>query len=96
MKFAAGMLTSLLVFAPQPEVTVQHETFVRERTVMVEPTPLPPPPPVEPLDEAEFDRQADCLWRILQDEGVPIEFEIVMAASTWFDAIGGACATLGE
>ena len=44
------------------------------------------------VDFDEVDRQTDCLWELMQDAGVEITLEVVMAFGTWADAQGGPCA----
>ena len=48
------------------------------------------------VDFDELERQSDCLWELLQETGVEITLEIVIAAGTWTDALGGACRVIGE
>jgi hypothetical protein len=48
------------------------------------------------VDWVELDRQTDCLWTLLQDAGVDLTLEVVLAAGTWSDALGGACLMIGE
>ena len=48
------------------------------------------------VDWEELERQTDCLWEYLQASGVEITLEIVLAAGTWTDALGGACLVIGE
>jgi hypothetical protein len=78
-----------------PEVVVRTVIVVEEsawdRALAVE-TPL-----VDALvDWVEVERQTDCLWEFLQASGVEITLEIVLAAGTWTDALGGACLVIGE
>jgi hypothetical protein len=48
------------------------------------------------VDWVEHDRQTDCLWSMLQESGVDLTLEVVLAAGTWSDALGGACLMIGE
>ena len=48
------------------------------------------------VDWQELERQTDCLWELLQDTGVEITLDVVLAAGTWTDALGGACFVIGE
>jgi len=48
------------------------------------------------VDWEELERQTDCLWVLLSESGVEITLEIVLAAGTWTDALGGACLVIGE
>jgi hypothetical protein len=48
------------------------------------------------VDWDELDRQTECLWTLLQDAGVDLTLEVVLAAGTWSDALGGACLMIGE
>jgi hypothetical protein len=70
-------------------------TEVLVRTVEVEPVEVETPIADALVDWVEFERQTDCLWTLLQEAGVDITFEIVVAAGTWTDALGGACLVIG-
>jgi hypothetical protein len=48
------------------------------------------------VDWDEVDRQTDCLWEFLSQSGVEITLEVVLAAGTWTDALGGACLVIGD
>ena len=48
------------------------------------------------VDWDEVERQTDCLWELLTLHEVEITLEVVMAAGTWTDALGGACLAIGE
>jgi hypothetical protein len=48
------------------------------------------------IDWEELDRQTDCLWEFMQRAGVEITLDVVLAAGTWSDAMGGACLMIGE
>lgn len=48
------------------------------------------------VDWDELERQTDCLWSMLQESGVDLTLEVVLAAGTWSDALGGACLMIGE
>ena len=48
------------------------------------------------VDWVELDRQTDCLWTLLQESGVDLTLDVVVAAGTWSDALGGACLMIGE
>jgi hypothetical protein len=50
----------------------------------------------ELVDWVEVERQTDCLWEYLNASGVEITLEIVLAAGTWTDALGGACLVIGD
>ena len=78
---------------------VQYETIVIETTessqwedALAVETPIAD----ALVDFDEVQRQTDCLWDFMQDAGVEITLEIVMAAGVWTDALGGACLVIGE
>jgi hypothetical protein len=48
------------------------------------------------VDWPEVERQTDCLWKLLEAHEIEITLEVVMAAGTWTDALGGACLVIGE
>ena len=78
---------------------IAYETFVVTEVVeskweeaLAVPTPL-----VDALlDMDEVERQIDCLWEFLTAAGVELTLEVVLAAGTWTDALGGACLVIGE
>jgi len=77
---------------PKPAL-VRTEVLVR--TVEVEPVEVETPIADGLVDWVELERQTDCLWEFLQAAGVELTFEVVMAAGTWTDALGGACRVIG-
>jgi hypothetical protein len=70
------------------------ETFVQ--TVAAGPDLVETPHADSLVDWDEVDRQTDCLWLLLQDAGVELTLEVVLAAGVWTDALGGACLVIGE
>jgi hypothetical protein len=48
------------------------------------------------VDWVAVERETECLWVLLQREGVELTFENVWAAGVWSDAVGGACRMIGE
>jgi len=76
-----------------------YETVVvqaNERSEYRKAQDVPTPIADSLLDMEEVERQTDCLWELLQSSGVEITLEIVLAAGTWTDALGGACLVIGE
>lgn len=49
-----------------------------------------------PLHWDEVDLESDCLWLLLQRDGVEVTFENVWAVGVWADLNGGACHLIGE
>ncbi|HEY7825038.1 MAG TPA: hypothetical protein VIG24_19515 [Acidimicrobiia bacterium] len=98
MKFAVALLFTVLAVKPvQPDPVVVYETVVR--TVEVERSAVPDP--VQPdymtdAEWAEFERQSECLWRLMRDRDMPITYENVVAADVWAEHNGGACLLIGE
>lgn len=80
--------------APDPVTVVEYQVVIREVPVVVEHVPTPIADSL--VDWEGFEEQTDCLWELLQVTEVPITLEIVLAAGTWTDARGGACAVLEE
>jgi hypothetical protein len=78
---------------PDPEVVTRVEIVTVEAEV---PEPVETPYADSLVDWDEHDRQEQCLWRLLQDSGVELTFEVVMAAGVWTDALGGACLVIGD
>lgn len=75
-----------------------YETVVREVAAVSEwEAALEVPTPIADslVDWVELERQTDCLWEYLEQSGVEITLEIVLAAGTWTDALGGACYVIG-
>ena len=93
MKFALGIAFTMLTLAPTPVETVRVETIVR--TVEVERT-VETPFADSLVDWDEHERQSECLWVFLQDSGVELTLNTVIAAGDWTDALGGACYLIGE
>jgi hypothetical protein len=75
--------------AAVPEVQV----IVREVTVEVE---VEPKPVNDRIDWDEVERQTDCLWAFMQEQGLELTFDMVWAAGEVTDALGGACLVIGE
>ena len=48
------------------------------------------------VDWAEVERQDDCLWRFIVEQGLELTFEMVWAAGQVTDALGGPCFLIGE
>jgi hypothetical protein len=72
-------------------VEVQSERSEWEEALEVE-TPLAD----ALVDWVEVERQTDCLWEFMSQADVEITLEVVLAAGTWTDALGGACLVIGE
>lgn len=96
MKFWLGVLFSMLVISPIPEVFV--ETIIETEVVHVSTVYDSTPTPVidSLIDWEEQDRQNDCLWFYLQQLDWEITFENVILAGSWADANGGACLLIGK
>jgi len=93
VKFALGIAFTMLTVAPTPVETVWVETVVR--TVEVE-RKVETPIADSLVDWDEHERQSKCLWVFLQDSGVELTLNTVIAAGDWTDALGGACKVIGE
>ena len=90
MKFAAGLLTAMLLVQPVQEPVPVEPTFaVHENDV-----PTPVLDSYTDVDEAE--RQGLCLWEWMQAEGLEITLKSVLVAGEWTDLNGGACLLIGE
>jgi hypothetical protein len=74
-------------------VSVREVATVSEWEAALE---VPTPIADSLVDWVELERQTDCLWEYLEQSGVEITLEIVLAAGTWTDALGGACLVIGE
>jgi len=94
MKFWLGVFFTLLVASPSPVTVVETETFVREIEVQPEweETPLLD----SMIDVAEAERQGECLWYYLQQEGIEITLRNVLAMGEYADIMGGACYLIGD
>jgi len=94
MKFWLGVLFTLLVVSPSTVNVTKYETFVREMEVQPERerTPLLD----SMIDVAEAERQGECLWYYLQQEGIEITLRNVLAMGEYADIMGGACHLIGE
>lgn len=76
--------------------TVETTTQLVVRQVAVQTDEVETPYADSLIDWDEQDRQNDCLWEFLQDSDVELTLETVIAAGDWTDALGGACAAIGE
>lgn len=94
MRAACATLMLLLSVESSTETQMVHETFVQEVEVVPERSETPLLDSL--VDWDEVDRQTDCLWVFLQESGVELTLESVWAAGEWTDALGGACAVIGE
>lgn len=95
MKFWAGVLASLLVFAPRAEPgPVQHEVITR--TIISYPEEYYPPVKEDDYDIIEAERQGMCLWEFMKRRGIEITLENVLVSGEWTDLNGGACFLIGE
>lgn len=90
------MLATLLTVHPIAEVETVTETLVRpvEMPDMAGRTATPILDSL--IDWDEMDRENDCLWEFLQQHDVELTLESVWAAGEWTDALGGACAAIGD
>jgi hypothetical protein len=71
----------------------------RVHTVTVEAAPeLPVATPIADgrVDWDVAERDSECLWVLLQRDGVKVTFENVWALGIWADLNGGACHLIGE
>jgi hypothetical protein len=101
VKFWLGVLFSILVISPIPEVfaVIDTEVDVVETKVIDVPSvydSTPTPVIDSMIDWEEQDRQNECLWLYLQQLGWEITFDNVILAGSWADANGGACLLIGE
>ena len=97
MRRSVAAIMVLLSVQSSETVTEQTQVVVRgvpvvEETVEPEPTPIAD----SRIDWVEQERQNDCLWEFLQQSGVELTLQSVWAAGEWTDALGGACAVIGE
>lgn len=76
--------------------TVETSTQLVVRQVAVQTDEVETPYADSLIDWDEQDRQNDCLWKFLQDADVELTLDTVIAAGDWTDALGGACAAIGE
>ena len=88
----AGMMLLLTVGSTE---TVETNTQLVVRQVAVQ-TEAETPYADSLIDWDEQDRQNDCLWQFLQDAEVELTLDTVIAAGDWTDALGGACAAIGD
>ena len=87
----------LLLTVQSSETVVVEETLVTRHTFhYIHPEPEPTPIADSRIDWVEQERQNACLWEFLQASGVELTLESVWAAGEWTDALGGACAVIGE
>lgn len=96
MRFWLGVLFSMLVISPIPEVFV--ETIIKTEVVHVSTAYDSTPTPVidSLIDWDEQERQNECLWFYLQQLEWEITLDNVLLAGEWADANGGACLLIGE
>jgi hypothetical protein len=85
----------LLLLTVGSTETVETNTQLVVRQVAVQ-TEVETPYADSFIDWDEQDRQNDCLWEFLQASGVDLTLQSVLAAGEWTDALGGACAAIGE
>jgi hypothetical protein len=48
------------------------------------------------IDVDEAERQGECLWHWMEQQGVEFTLNSVLAAGYWTDELGGACHLIGE
>lgn len=48
------------------------------------------------IDVDEAERQGECLWEWMKEQGVEFTLNSVLAAGYWTDELGGACHLIGE
>ena len=48
------------------------------------------------IDVDEAERQGECLWQWMRQQGVEFTLNSVLAAGYWTDELGGACHLIGE
>lgn len=96
MKWAVSALMLLLTVSSTETVRVETVTHTVVRQVAVQAEPIETPYADSLIDWNEQERQNDCLWEFLQDAGVELTLNAVIAAGNWTDALGGACAAIGE
>lgn len=76
--------------------TVETNTQLVVRPYAVQAEPVATPHADSLIDWDEQERQNACLWEFLQDADVELTLDTVIAAGDWTDALGGACAAIGE
>ena len=96
MKRAVAAIMLLLTVQSSETVVVEETLVMRDTFHYIEPQPTPTPIADSLIDWDEQERQNLCLWTFLQESGVELTFENVIAAGDWTDALGGACAVIGE
>ncbi|HEY7824473.1 MAG TPA: hypothetical protein VIG24_16650 [Acidimicrobiia bacterium] len=89
----AAMMLLLTVGSTE---TVETNTQLVVRQVAVQTDEVETPYADSLIDWDEQDRENDCLWEFLQDAEVELTLDTVIAAGDWTDALGGACAAIGE
>ena len=95
--FGWAVVTAADARHEQVRPQVMTEVIVHRIEMLPEDEPDVETPYADSLvDWVELDRQTDCLWTLLQDAGVDLTLEVVLAAGTWSDALGGACLMIGE
>jgi hypothetical protein len=87
-------IMALLTIGSTKTVETNTQLVVRPYAVQAEPVATPHADSL--IDWDEQDRQNDCLWEFLQASGVDLTLQSVLAAGEWTDALGGACAAIGE
>jgi hypothetical protein len=100
----AGLI--LFSWALVAAADARHETKPAEVafqvvTVAAQTEDVPEVPVETPLADAlvdwvQVEADSECLWVLLRREQVELTFENVWAAGVWSDALGGACAMIGE
>jgi len=85
----------LLTVGSTETVEANTQLVVRQVAVQTE-TETETPYADSLIDWDEQDRQNDCLWQFLQDAEVELTLDTVIAAGDWTDALGGACAAIGD
>lgn len=94
MKFALGVIFTAISLHPVPVTVTEYEVVVRE--VTVEPPPVDTPIADSLVDVDEAERQGECLWWWMKEQGVEFTLNSVLAAGYWTDELGGACHLIGE
>jgi len=98
MKRAVAVVLFLLTVQSSETVVVEETLVTRDTFHYIHPEPEPEPTPIADsrIDWVEQERQNACLWEFLQASGVELTLQSVLAAGEWTDALGGACAVIGE
>jgi hypothetical protein len=92
---------ALVAAADARHETKPAEVAYQVVTVAAQAEDVPEVPVETPLADAlvdwvQVEADSECLWELLQRWQVELTFENVWAAAVWSDALGGACAMIGE